>query len=191
MIESRGVPEDRIRVDRVLGGDTAAFAEIVERWQGPLLNMAWRFCHDRSRAEDMAQKAFLRAFRHLGQWRDEAKFSTWLFALAANVYRTELRQIPATMLSLDEIAELAAPSTAGKQLEDADQAEMIRFAVQALPEKYREAVVLYYFHDQSVSQAALTLGVPEGTVKTRLSRGRGLLRRKLLHARSKGDLRFS
>ena len=187
MTDSRGAQEDRIRVDRVLGGDTAAFAEIVQRWQGPLINMAWRFCHDRSRAEDMAQDAFLRAFRYLGQCRDEAKFSTWLFALAANVYRTELRRLPATTLSLDDIAEIAAPGTIANQMEDADQAEVIRYAVQALPEKYRDAVVLYYFHEQDVSSTALTLGIPEGTVKTRLSRGRDLLRKKFLRGKGKSN----
>ncbi len=95
------------------------------------------------------------------------------------------------MLSLDEIAELGGPSNFGKQLEDADQTELIRYAVQALPEKYRDAVVLYYFHDQDVSSTAVTLGIPEGTVKTRLSRGRELLRRKLLRTQAKRDLRFS
>ncbi len=139
----------------------------------------------------MAQTAFLRAFRHLGQWRDEARFSTWLFALAANVYRTELRRHPATMLSLDEIAEIAAPATVGKQLQDEEWAQSIRYAVQALPEKYRDAVVLFYFQDQDVSSTALTLGIPEGTVKTRLSRGRDLLRKKFLRAKGRRDTRFS
>ena len=67
------------------------------RWQGPLINLAYRFCHDRGRAEEMAQEAFLRAYRGLGQWRKDAVFSTWLFALATNLYRSELRRIPARM----------------------------------------------------------------------------------------------
>lgn len=54
---------DRADVQKVLAGDTAAFENIVRRWQGPLVNLAYRFCHDRSRAEDMAQEAFLRAYR--------------------------------------------------------------------------------------------------------------------------------
>lgn len=85
-------------VDRVLAGDAAAFASIVERWQGPLVNLAYRFCRDRSRAEDMAQEAFLRAFRGLPKWRREAAFSTWLFALATNVFRSEIRQNPPVLL---------------------------------------------------------------------------------------------
>ena len=78
--------EDLADVNRVLAGDVAAFEGIVRRWQGPLINMAWRYCRDRGRAEEMAQEAFVRAWRGLAQWRREASFSTWLFSVAANVY---------------------------------------------------------------------------------------------------------
>lgn len=176
---SVSIDEDRMQVGAVLAGDTAAFEGIVRRWQTPLVNMAWRFCRDRGRAEEMAQEAFLRAFRNLGQWRGEAAFSTWLFALAMNVYRTELRRIPATVQSLDEIAEPAAAGDAEVALDEDRRDEALRRAVLALPEKYRDAVLLFYFHDQDVPAAARTLGVPEGTVKARLFRGRELLRSKL------------
>ena len=102
----------------MLAGDTAAFTKLVQRWQGPLVNLAWRFCRDRERAEDMAQEAFLRAYRNLSQWRREAAFSTWLFALATNLYRSELKRIPATILSLDEIAEPTDPRLDERALED-------------------------------------------------------------------------
>jgi len=72
--------EDQSAVERVLAGDISAFEGIVRRWQAPLINLAYRFCHDRGRAEEMAQEAFLRAFRALNQWRKDAVFSTWLFA---------------------------------------------------------------------------------------------------------------
>jgi RNA polymerase sigma factor (sigma-70 family) len=90
----------------VLAGDTAAFENIVRRWQGPLVNLAYRFCRDRGRAEDMAQEAFLRAFRGLASWRRDAAFSTWLFALATNLYRTELRRIPVNTLPLRDVTSL-------------------------------------------------------------------------------------
>src|SRR5512136_1607373 len=96
--------DDQAAVERVLAGDVSAFEGLVRRWQGPLVNLAYRFCRDRSRAEDMAQEAFLRAFRALATWRRDAAFSTWLFALAVNVYRSELRRIPATV-ELDSVAE--------------------------------------------------------------------------------------
>src|SRR5262245_30715691 len=86
--------EDQEDVEKVLDGDISAFEGIVRRWQGPLVNLAYRFCHDRGRAEEIAQEAFLRAYRGLDKWRKEASFSTWLFAVAANLYRSELRRIP-------------------------------------------------------------------------------------------------
>jgi RNA polymerase sigma-70 factor (ECF subfamily) len=177
------IDEDRALVSAVVSGDTAAFAGLVSRWQTPLVNLAWRFCRDRGRAEEMAQEAFLRAFRNLAQWRGEAAFSTWLFALAMNVYRTELRRIPATMQSLDEIAEPADAADTEADLDTERRDEGLRRAVLALPEKYRDAVLLFYFHDQDIPAAARTLGVPEGTVKARLFRGRELLRSKLSRPR--------
>lgn len=169
---------DEALVARVVAGDTAAFEGIVRRWQAPLVNLAWRFCRDRGRAEEMAQEAFLRAFRNLAQFRGDAAFSTWLFALATNLYRTELRRLPATPLSLDEIAEPPDPRIAGDALEQSSRDEALRRAVLALPPKYRDAVLLFYFHEQDVPGAARTLRIPEGTVKARLFRGRELLRSK-------------
>ena len=66
--------EDEAAVDRVLQGDLSAFDGIVQRWQGPIVNLAYRFCRDRGRAEEMAQEAFVRAFRGLGKWRRDAAF---------------------------------------------------------------------------------------------------------------------
>jgi RNA polymerase sigma-70 factor (ECF subfamily) len=176
--------EERAVIASILAGDTAAFGVLVERWQGPLVNLAWRYCRDRGRAEEMAQEAFLRAYRNLAQWRGDSTFSTWLFALAANVYRTELRRIPANMLSLDEIAEPPDERlSAGAAFDDASRDESLRRAVLALPSKYRDAVLLFYFHEQDVPQAARTLRIPEGTVKARLFRGRELLRSKFSRPR--------
>jgi RNA polymerase sigma-70 factor (ECF subfamily) len=170
-------------VARVLAGDTRAFESIVRRWQSPLVNLAWRFCRDRARAEEMAQEAFLRAWCKLAQFRGDAAFSTWLFALATNLYRTELRRIPATMLSLDEIAEPPDPGIAGSALDQASRDESLRRAVLALPPKNRDAILLFYFHEQDVPAAARTLRIPEGTIKARLFRGRELLRSKFSRPR--------
>jgi RNA polymerase sigma-70 factor (ECF subfamily) len=173
--------DDQADVARVLVGETSAFEGIVRRWQGPLINLAYRFCRDRGRAEEMAQEAFLRAYRGLGQWRKDAVFSTWLFALATNLYRSELRRIPARTVSIDDIAEPADPRASDGGLEDRDYDRdlAVRHAVGALPAKYREALILFYFHDMDVTTAARSLGLPEGTVKARLFRGREILRSKL------------
>ncbi len=175
--------EDAALIARVLAGETGAFEGIVRRWQSPLVNLAWRFCRDRARAEEMAQEAFLRAWRNLGQFRGDSTFSTWLFSLATNLYRTELRRIPATPLSLDEIAEPPDTRISAAAFDDAGRDEALRRAVLALPPKYRDAVLLFYFHEQDVPAAARTLRIPEGTVKARLFRGRELLRSKFSRPR--------
>lgn len=173
-------------VDRVLAGDTQAFAAIVERWQGPLINMAWRYCRDRGRAEEMAQEALIRAWRGLSQWRRESSFSTWLFSVAANVYRTELKRIPAMSFAPDKAAKAAEPShafTHDAHLDGAARDEAVRRAVLALPEKYREPTILYYFNEMDLAAAAATMNLPEGTMKARLSRARALLRQRFPHLR--------
>jgi RNA polymerase sigma-70 factor (ECF subfamily) len=171
--------EDQEDVDRVLAGDISGFERIVHRWQGPLVNLAYRFCRDRSRAEDMAQEAFLRAFRGLKGWRRDAAFSTWIFAIAMNFYRSELRRLPEGALPLDSIEALASMNAESFKASDEDRDRAVRRAVSALPEKYKVTMVLYYFHEMDVSAAARSLGLPEGTVKARLSRGRKILRQKL------------
>ena len=170
--------EDLADVERVLAGDVRAFEGIVRRWQAPLINMAWRYCRDRHRAEELAQEAFVRAWRNLGQWRRESSFSTWLFALAANVYRTDLKRFPTETLPMEVIAEPAADATQQDALLESARNEMVRRAVLALPLRYREPVVLFYFHEMDVAAAAATLKMPEGTVKARLSRARALLRKR-------------
>jgi RNA polymerase sigma-70 factor (ECF subfamily) len=170
--------EDLADVERVLGGDTQAFEGIVHRWQGPLVNMAWRYCRDRGRAEELAQDAFLRAWRGLAGWRRESSFSTWLFALAANVFRSELKRFPTVHVPLEEIHESASPANQYEAAVEQRRHEAVRRAVLALPTRYREPVVLYYFHEMDVAAASRTMGLPEGTVKARLARGRELLRRR-------------
>ncbi|WP_263350948.1 RNA polymerase sigma factor [Acidicapsa acidisoli] len=178
---SENVAMDVAAVERVLAGDVKAFAAIVERWQGPLINMAWRYCHDWVRAEEMAQEAFLRIWRGLGKWRREGSFSTWLFSVAANVYRTELKRIPPVSLSYDQLPERSQPFHAFVQdaeLDGAARDEAVRRAVFALPVKYREPLILYYFHEMDLTAASATMGLPEGTMKARLSRAREMLRQR-------------
>ena len=172
---------DLADVQRVLGGDVQAFAGIVRRWQGPLVNMAWRYCRDRGRAEEMAQEAFIRAWRGLGQFRLESRFSTWLFALAANVFRNELKRFPTVNVPLEDAAGPAQQPSNDELIATREQNDVVRRAVLALPQRYREPVVLFYFHEMDLSAAARTMGLPEGTVKARLSRARALLKMRFPH----------
>jgi len=178
-VSRMSVSEDQADIVRVLAGEIAAFEGIVRRWQGPLINLAYRFCRDRGRAEEMAQEAFLRAYRGLPKWRGESAFSTWLFALATNLYRSELRRIPAGVMPLEDIAEPRDPRAIDGGLEDLDRDRAVRRAVDTLPAKYREALICFYFQEMDVSTAAAGLGIAEGTLKARLFRGRKMLESKL------------
>ena len=171
--------EDAADVARVLAGDVSAFEGIVRRWQHPLVNLAYRFCRDRGRAEDMAQEAFLRAYRSLVSWRRDAVFSTWLFALATNLYRSEIRRLPPLTAPLDEGVAVLDRHAVEPIVDEERRDRVIRNAVLALPAKYRDVLTLFYFHEMDIATAAASLGVPEGTVKARLSRGRDILRSKL------------
>lgn len=172
--------EDQADVQRVLRGDIPAFEGIVKRWQTPLLNLAYRFCRDRSRAEEMTQEVFLKAYRALRDWREDAAFSTWLFALATNHYRTAIRREPFRFVAIGKIADLVgAGRDAYTAMREQDRDQAVRAAVLALPARYRDALTLFYFHEMNISATAQSLGVSEGTVKARLLRGRGLIREKV------------
>jgi RNA polymerase sigma-70 factor (ECF subfamily) len=170
--------EDDAAVRRVVAGDVAAFNGIVQRWQGRLVNLAWRFCRDRTMAEDMAQEAFVKAFRALRTFRGDAAFSTWLTAIAMNTYRSCLRDREPVAAPIDLAHAAAHGSDPFEGLQDQERAALLRRAVLALPAKYREPLVLYYFQEMDLAETARVLGIPEGTVKARLSRGRDLLRQR-------------
>jgi RNA polymerase sigma-70 factor (ECF subfamily) len=173
--------DDQASVEKVLAGDIDVFEDIVRRWHRPLINLAYRFCRDSGRAEEMAQEALLRSYRNLSQWRKDAAFSTWLFALATNFYRSELRRIPARNVAIEEAAEVQDARAVDGGLEDRDRDRAVRELVLTLPEKYRDVLLLYYFHEMDVAASAKSLKLAEGTVKARLARARDMLRSKLPH----------
>jgi RNA polymerase sigma-70 factor, ECF subfamily len=170
--------EDAAAARRVLAGDLAAFNGIVQRWQGRLITLAWRFSRDRTSAEDMAQEAFVKAFRALHTFRGESSFSTWLTAIALNVYRSWLRDRAPLPVDVDLLRFVGAGPDPLTGLQARERADAVRRAVFTLPLRYREPIVLFYFQEMDVSETARILGIPEGTLKARLHRGRELLKRK-------------
>jgi RNA polymerase sigma-70 factor (ECF subfamily) len=170
--------EDAAAAARVVAGDAGAFDGIVRRWQHRLVGLAWRFCRDRALAEDMAQEAFLKAYRSLAGFRGESSFGTWLTAVAINTYRSRLRSEGAPLVHLDPAGSFGQEPGTLQQLADRQRDEAVRRAVLTLPERYRDALVVYYFHEMDVGQAAAALAIAEGTLKARLHRGRELLRRR-------------
>ena len=129
--------EDAEAVRRVLAGDVSAFEGIVRRWQGRLVNLAWRFCRDRTMAEDLAQEAFVKAFRSLGTFRAESAFSTWLTAVALNTCRSALRGREPAAIPIDLVPAVARQADGLRAMVDAERADSVRQAVMTLPARYR------------------------------------------------------
>ena len=128
-------------------------------------------------AEDMVQEAFIKAFRSLATFRREATFSTWLTAIALNSYRSLLRNRPPPAAILDVTADDSTDTVS--RLVAEEQASAIRRLVLTLPWRYQGPLVLFYFQEMNLANTAAVLGVPEGTLKARLHRGRELLKRRL------------
>jgi RNA polymerase sigma-70 factor (ECF subfamily) len=170
--------EDAADASRVVAGDLAAFEGIVRRWQSRLVGLAWRFCRDRGAAEDMAQEAFLKAYRSLASFRGDSAFSTWLIAIALNSYRSRLRAEGPPLVGLDLARAFGTQAGAQSGLEEQERAEAVRRAVLSLPVRYREPIALFYLQERDLAETALVLGIAEGTLKSRLYRGRELLKRR-------------
>ena len=180
---------DLLDARRVLAGDVAAFEGIVRRWQGRLINLAWRFCHDRTMAEDMAQDAFVKVFQALKTFRGESEFSTWVMAVTLNCYRSYLRTREPVFVGIDHLQPAGASPSALDVLQERERDAVLRQVVQTLPPRYREPIVLYYFNEMNLSETAKALGMPEGTLKARLSRARALLAKRYTNrvGRTKAD----
>lgn len=167
---------DHELVRRFQEGDEAAFVELMRRHERRIYNLAHRMLGRSDDALDATQDAFLHCFRHLPSFRGEAAFSTWLYRIAVNAcYDLLRRRGPAR--SLD--AQPAEPAPAPDHAEQVSLAADLERALAALPADFRAVIVLHELQDLPVEQVAEVLGLPLGTVKSRLHRGRVALARAL------------
>lgn len=172
--EAARPPEEAALVARASSGDSAAFAELVRLHQGYLRKLLTRVCHgDQARADDLAQDAFVRAWRALPGFRGEARFRTWLTRLAYSSLAAERPGLP----SVDEPPpELGAHSDFAP---GADWRMDLEQALASLPESQRHALLLTYGAELSHGDAAQVLGWPLGTLKTQVLRAKAHLRTQL------------
>jgi len=169
-------PDDRL-VRRAQGGDSRAFAELVETHQHRLFTLAARELGSAADAEDAVQEAFIRAWKALPRFRAEASFSTWLYRICLNaIHDQRARSARGGGAPLSEVAEPADPRDA---ILEAELGSELQRALGELDETYRVPVILYDVLGQSYTEIAEVLGVPEGTVKSRIFRGRTELARRL------------
>jgi RNA polymerase sigma-70 factor (ECF subfamily) len=140
--------------------------------------------HDRQISEDLTQETFLRAWRHIGQLRNGKALNGWLFRIAGNVSRLHRRRFKGKdTVSLDGIEPPAGGADSAMNAGQQEQIENLQEAVARLPWKLRQAVVLHYLEQLTISEAADAAGIQEGTLKSRLNRGLEALRKEVADER--------
>ncbi len=181
------VPPDAELIARCLRKEAAAWEAIVVRYRRKVFHIAYKFTGKHDEAEDLTQEIFMKIFKSLEKFNQDADFSTWLSSVARNYcidhYRASKRE--REVLVEDLVAFDLAPASSGnphRALEDRDRRSFLRKGLELLPDKLREAVVLRDLQGLSYQEMADRLGLPEGTVKSRINRGREELARLLLRA---------
>jgi RNA polymerase sigma-70 factor (ECF subfamily) len=189
--EGKASPSDAELIERCLRKDNTAWDQIVARFRRKIFHIAYKFTGRHDEAEDLTQEIFLKIFRSLEKFNRDADFSTWLSSVARNFcidhYRASKRE--REVLVEDLVAFELAPASSGnphRALEERDRRSFVRRGLEMLPEKLREAVVLRDLQGLSYQEMAERLRLPEGTVKSRINRGREELARLLLRAQQPG-----
>jgi RNA polymerase sigma-70 factor (ECF subfamily) len=177
---------ERELVDRCRGGDQGAFQELVDAYKGLVFALIARTIQDRSRAEDLAQDVFLRIHRGLPYFRGEARLSTWIYRIVANVCLQDHSK-PAAAMALDSAVSLDDPdrrprttaAIADRRFSDLELRDRLEKAIARLPPQYRLVIAAHYLDGIAYEELADALQLPLGTVKTQLHRAKQQLRRLL------------
>lgn len=167
-------------VRRTTDGDRRAFSELVRRHQAIVYRFCYRVLGDREAAKDASQEAFVRAYRKLDTFAGRSTFRTWMLRLATNVSLNEraLSREPPADVELADI--LPDPETPEAELLRSEAADRIHRALRLLEPEERAAVVLRDLEELTYRETAESLGIPEGTVKTRVRRGRRRMKELLI-----------
>ena len=168
-------------------GDERAYNEIVNRFSGPLLNFIYRIIGDSAFAEDLLQETFIRVYQNKNSYREIAKFSTWIYTIASNLSKTELRrQKVRRWFSLsgskndDRPMEIANKDyTPDETMLQNSTLSLIHQEIQKLPISFKEVIILRDVQELSYEEISTILNIPLGTVKSRVNRGRARLQKTL------------
>lgn len=167
-------PSDQHYIDKTLQGDTDAFAFLVKKYQDMVFTIAHKLMKDTMEAEDMAQEAFIKAFRALPSYKGDARFSTWLYRIVYNLCLDRLKKkkrLPAD--DLDTVATIRdSEEDALSLLEDTDRKELLRSAIAKLSEKDQLIITLFYYEELSLKEMKEVTGLKENLIKIRLYRSR-------------------
>jgi RNA polymerase sigma-70 factor, ECF subfamily len=183
---------ERMLLRRLRARDERAFRELVEEHRDRVFNLTYRMLGNRAEAEDVAQEVFITVFKTVDTFREESKFSTWLYRVTVNHCKNRIKYLSRRHdRDQDELDEAVAQATAvaanapvpaprpDRQLEGAQMEQILQEAIAQLDEDHRLLVVLRDVEDLSMEEIVEITGLPDGTVKSRLHRARLALRKKL------------
>ena len=172
-------PSDTELMARLAKGEVSAIGDLARRHQGRVLELAFRTLGHWDVAEDVAQETFLRVYRAARTYKPQAQFSTWLYRIVVNLCLDEQRRRAKAALPLEAVASEGLPASQENPAERRELSELVRTAVQQLPDRQRMAVVLHRYDGLSHTQISEVTGWSESAVESLLVRAYGNLREKL------------
>jgi RNA polymerase sigma-70 factor (ECF subfamily) len=174
----RAVETDLELIRQAQDGDRQAFGRLVGRHHQGVIDVVYRMCGNTDVAEEAAQETFIRAWKHLPRYEPRAPFCNWLYRIAVNLARDALRR-ERPMIDVDSLPIPSGDQGPQSIVEARDRGERVREAVLALPPASKAVLVLREYEGLSYKEIAETLGIPIGTVMSRLNYARGRLRESL------------
>jgi RNA polymerase sigma-70 factor (ECF subfamily) len=173
---------DHDLLEAFLGGDNDAFSGLMERHEDRIFGLCLKMLHNRSDALEASQEIFITAFRRASSFRGDSAFGTWLYRIGINHCKDVLRRRKDVLFESDQL-EIERVDTRHRGIDEAAALRLdLSSALAELPDDYREAVVMHDLGAVPYEEIATLTGVPVGTVKSRISRGRRQLARLLEHA---------
>ena len=167
--------------ERLRIGDRSAAAELVDTYYGQIYLFMRRLGHDRQASEDLTQEIFFNAWHHIGQLKDGKALSGWLYRIASNVSKLHWRKHNHREVIGIEGVEMPRNGNQEPQtIEHHEQLEQLKEAVERLPMKLRETVILHYMQQLTITEAAEAAGLNQGTFKSRLNRALKTLRKEII-----------
>jgi RNA polymerase sigma-70 factor (family 1) len=178
-------------IQQIINGDESAFEQLVEEYQRSVLNMAYRYTGDSLEAEDIAQEVFAIVWQHIKKFRQESKFSTWLYRIVVNQCLQHKRnKHNKNFVSFDEITEEGKSPELLKEMENDfernQKKEILKRAIDELPERQKIALILSKFESKSYKEISNIIGVSLSSVESLIFRARENLEKQLFQLK-KGD----
>ncbi|MGB8952442.1 MAG: RNA polymerase sigma factor [Candidatus Aminicenantales bacterium] len=172
--------DEQALVCQIQKGDETAFAEILHFYKDRIVNYLYQITGDYQKAVDLSQETFLRVYFKADKYKPFAPFSSWIYAIASNLAKTELKKRRRyAVLSLDDVRTNLEASVPSESSTDSGLVQNLRQALNSLNPRYRIPVVLKDMEGYSQEEIAQIIQRPVGTVKARISRGRNILKRQL------------